>query len=102
MKCDRPGEYRPDSHCQQQSYRGLHSAGRSFFSRPTFNMSTEFEVSVIVRPFSLRGRIKCVCVWGGGRGGGRGKEIKANGRLPHQYPILTSCGQLAPRAKSDV
>ena len=67
-------------------------------------MSTEFEVSVIVRPFSLRGRIKCVCVWGegGGGGGGRGKEIKANGRLPHQYPILTSCGQLAPRAKSDV
>ena len=99
MKCDRPGEYRPDSHCQQQSYRGLHSAGRSLSPRPTFNMSTEFEVSVIVRPFSLLGRIKCV--WGGGVGG-RGKEIKANGRLPHQYPILTSCGQLAQRAKSDV
>ena len=68
-------------------------------------MSTEFEVSVIVKPFSLRGRIKCVCVWGGGGEGGvggRGKEIKANGRLPHQYPILTSCGQLAQRAKSDV
>ena len=62
-------------------------------------MSTEFEVSVIVRPFSLLGRIKCV--WGGGVGG-RGKEIKANGRLPHQYPILTSCGELAQRAKSDV
>ena len=39
-------------------------------------MSTEFEVSVIVRPFFLRGRIQicvcvcvcvCVCAWVGGR-----------------------------------
>ena len=32
-------------------------------------MTTEFEVSVIVRPFSLRGRIQ-MCVLGGGGGGG--------------------------------
>ena len=34
-------------------------------------MTTEFEVSVIVRPFSLRGRIQ-MCVLGGGGGGGEG------------------------------
>ena len=78
MKRDRPGEYRPDSHYQQHSYRTLHSPGRSFFSRPTFNMTTEFEVSVIVRPFSLRGRIQ-MCVlggegWGAGSWGGEGDK----------------------------
>ena len=102
MKRDRPGEYRPDSHYQQQSYRTLHSPGRSFFSRPTFYLTTEFEVSVIVRPFSLRGRIQ-MCVLGGeGWGAGEGKEIKANGKFRYQYPILTSCEQIAPLAKSDV
>ena len=85
MKCDRPGEYRPDSHCQQQSYRGLHSAGRSLSPRPTFNMSTEFEVSVIVRPFSLRGSIKCVC-WGGGRGGGKREGGKGKWEITSQVP----------------
>ena len=70
-------------------------------------MTTEFEVSVIVRPFSLRGRIQ-MCVLGGGGGGGGvwggegGKEIKANGKFAYQYPILTSCKQLAPLAKCDV
>ena len=40
----------------------------------------------------------CVCVGGGGGAEGEGgKEIKANGKFPYQYPILTSCGQLAPR-----
>ena len=43
----------------------------------------------------------CVCVGGRGRGEG-GKEIKANGKFPYQYPILTSCEQLAPLAKSHV
>ena len=64
-----------------------------FFSGPTFYMTTEFEVSVIVRLFSLRGRIQ-MCVFGGGGGGWGGeggKEIKANGKFRYQYPILTSC-----------
>lgn len=97
----------PDSHYQQQSYQTLHSQGRSFFSGPTFYMTTEFEVSVIVRLFSLRGRIQ-MCVFGvrggggGGWGGEGGKEIKANGKFRYQYPILTSCEKLTPRAKSDV
>ena len=69
-------------------------------------MTTEFEVSVIVRPFSLRGRCQmCVCVGGGGGGGGLkggGKEIKKNGKFRYQYPILTSCEQVAPLAKSYV
>ena len=70
-------------------------------------MTTEFEVSVIVRQFSLRGRIQ-MCVLGGGGGGWGGwggeggKEIKANGKFRYQYPIPTSCEQLAPHAKSDV
>jgi len=99
VKRDRPGEYRPNSHYQQQSYRG-----RSFFPRPTVNMTTEFEVSVI-DSFPCVAGSKCVCVWGGGGGraeGGAGKEIKANGKFLYQYPMLTSCEQLAPRAKSDV
>ena len=41
-------------------------------------MSTEFEVSVIVKPFSLRGRIKCVCVCVGG--GGVGVRVKGGWR----------------------
>ena len=44
-----------------------------------------------------------VCVGGGGGGGrGGGKEMKANGTFRYQYPILTSCEQVAPLAKSDV
>ena len=90
MKRDCPGEYRPDSHYQQHSYRTLHSPGRSFFSRPTFNMTTEFEVSVIVRPFSLRGRCQmCVCVWGGGgrgRGGGGREGDKEEWEIPLPIP----------------
>ena len=45
-----------------------------------------------------------MCVGEGrkGGGGGGGKEIKANGKFVYQYPILTSCEQLAPLAKSDV
>ena len=39
---------------------------------------------------------------GGGGGGEGGKEIKANGKFRYQYPILTSCEKLTPRAKSDV
>ena len=54
-------------------YRTLHSPGRSFFSRPTFYMTTEFEVSVIVRQFSLRGRIQMCVLGGGGAGGGAGE-----------------------------
>ena len=65
-------------------------------------MTTEFEVSVIVRPFSCVDGSKYVCGGGKEGGGGGGKEIKANGKFVYQYPILTSCEQLAPLAKSDV
>ena len=47
-----------------------------------------------------------MCVGGGGGGGGGlkggGKEIKKNGKFRYQYPILTSCEQVAPLAKSYV
>ena len=47
-------------------------------------MSTEFEVSVIVRPFSLLGRIKCV--WGGGRGGGKREGDKGKWEITSPVP----------------
>ena len=79
MKRDRPGEYRPDSHYQQQSYQTLHSPGRSFLGGPTFYMTTEFELSVIVRLFALRGRIQ-MCVFGGrGVGWGLGSPGRREG-----------------------
>ena len=56
--------------------------------------------SLLFRPFSF-----CMCgegERGGGAEGEGGKEIKVNGKFPYQYPILTSCGQLPPLAKSDV
>ena len=46
-------------------------------------MSTEFEVSVIVRPFSLLGRIKCV--WGG-RGGGTREGDKGKWEITSPVP----------------
>ena len=55
-------------------------------------MTTEFEVSVIVRPFSLRGRCQmCVCVWGGGVGGrgrveGRREGDKEEWEIPLPIP----------------
>ena len=80
----------PDSHYQQQSYQTLHSQGRSFFSGPTFYMTTEFEVSVIVRLFSLRGRIQ-MCVFGvrggGGWGLGRGRREGDKGEWEIPLPI---------------
>ena len=50
-------------------------------------MSIEFEVSVIVRPFSLRGRINCVCVGGEGeRGGGKREGDKGKWEITSPIP----------------
>ena len=49
-------------------------------------MSTEFEVSVIVKPFSLRGRIKCVYVGGRGRGGGKREGDKGKWEITSPVP----------------
>ena len=58
-----------------------------FFSGPTFYMTTEFEVSVIVRLFSLRGRIQ-MCVFGGGGGRlGRGRREGDKGEWEIPLPI---------------
>ena len=54
-------------------------------------MTTEFEVSAIVRPFSLRGRIQmCVLGWAGGGAGwglGRGRREGDEGEWEIRVPI---------------
>ena len=54
--------------------------------------------AVLFLLFLLVGIWRELWLWGGEGG----KEIKANGKFAYQYPILTSCKQLAPLAKCDV
>ena len=58
-----------------------------FFSGPTFYMTTEFEVSVIVRLFSLRGRIQICGFGGGGVRLGRGRREGDKGEWETPLPI---------------
>ena len=51
-------------------------------------MTTEFEVSVIVRQFSLRGRIQmCVLGGGGGRVGGLGRGRRERDKGEWEIPL---------------
>ena len=49
-------------------------------------MTTEFEVSVIVRLFSLRGRIQ-MCVFGGGGGWGLGRGRREEDKGEWEIPL---------------